>query len=305
MSYGRKKKKLLRECDIDMNAHRLYSSLFAFGFGFAAAYLLFTAPPAPVDYAAAAAITVVFNVVPYLALSWIANRRGRTVEEVLPDFLSLVSGNIKSGLTLDRALVLSSKKEFGPLAREVDRATKKSVGAGLPPVLRGMSERIRSKTFEKTTSLIAEGVRSGGDLGRLLEKTSSDLRRFQTVKKEIEASISLYLIFIVAASALGAPFLYALATHLAGTMQALKPAESTPAFSGFGSGGEEVDLALLEWFAVAAITVTCFFGSMTMGLIRSAKRVEGLKYFAPMLLVAFAVFYGAKIALSSLLPVVS
>lgn len=294
------------ECDIDMNARQLSPSLLAFGTGFSLAYLLFNdLQLTEITMTATVLIFMAFNGIPYLMLTWIANHRGKAVDDSLPDFLSLVAGNIKSGLTLDKALITSSRKEFGPLAREVDRATKQSIGAGLSNVLKNMGKRIRSKNFEKTTNLIAEGVRSGGDMGRLLEKTSADLRRFETVKKEIEASISLYVIFIILASSIGAPFLYALATHLSSTMQMLKP-ESTPGFGKISQpmDNPEFDANVLSLFSSAAILVTTFFGSMAMGVIRYGKRLEGLKYFVPMAIIALTIFYGSRHALTSLLPVI-
>ena len=94
-----------------------------------------------------------------------ANKRVAVIEELLPDFLSIMSSNIRSGLTYDRALLLSARKEFGPLSKEVDRAAKEVIsGKTLPDALMGMTTRVRSESFAKTMRLIVEGVRSGGKL---------------------------------------------------------------------------------------------------------------------------------------------
>ena len=48
----------------------------------------------------------------HFILSVIAENRAKTVEEVLPDVLKLVAINLKSGMTVDRALLLSARPEF-------------------------------------------------------------------------------------------------------------------------------------------------------------------------------------------------
>src|SRR3989344_967273 len=47
-------------------------------------------------------------------------RRKLDIEEVLPDFLQLTSSNIKSGMTIDRALWYSVRPRFGVLAKEIE-----------------------------------------------------------------------------------------------------------------------------------------------------------------------------------------
>src|SRR5690349_7842694 len=43
----------------------------------------------------------------------------KKMEEVFPDFIELVSSNLRSGMTTDKALLLSSRKEFYPLDLEI------------------------------------------------------------------------------------------------------------------------------------------------------------------------------------------
>src|SRR3989344_9108556 len=39
----------------------------------------------------------------------------KKMETVFPEFLELVSSNLRAGMTIDRALLLSSREEFSPL----------------------------------------------------------------------------------------------------------------------------------------------------------------------------------------------
>ena len=61
----------------------------------------------------------------YLWLSIAAEGKGKFVERILPDALQLIASNMKSGLTAERALFVSARPEFGPLERELKRASAK------------------------------------------------------------------------------------------------------------------------------------------------------------------------------------
>ena len=43
----------------------------------------------------------------------------RKMELVFPDFIGLVASNLRAGMTLDKALLISSRKEFAPLDSKI------------------------------------------------------------------------------------------------------------------------------------------------------------------------------------------
>ena len=45
--------------------------------------------------------------------------RLKKMESSFPDFIQLVSSNLRAGMTIDKALLLSSRKEFAPLDEEI------------------------------------------------------------------------------------------------------------------------------------------------------------------------------------------
>ncbi|MCK5493471.1 MAG: hypothetical protein KAJ14_10215, partial [Candidatus Omnitrophica bacterium] len=50
--------------------------------------------------------------------------RIKKIEGIFPDFLQLVASNLRAGMTVDRAMLLSSRPEFAPLDEEIFRAGK-------------------------------------------------------------------------------------------------------------------------------------------------------------------------------------
>ncbi|VVB65881.1 Type II secretion system (T2SS), protein F [Candidatus Gugararchaeum adminiculabundum] len=249
-----------------------------------------------------------FEILIYLLLFSAARRRIALIEEALPEFLSIMASNIRSGLTHDRALLMSARKEFGPLKTEVDRAAKLAItGTPLTEALMGMNNRVASETFGKTIRLIVEGVNSGGDLAELLEKTSLDIRRFGALRREINATVMAYKLFIYAAIALGAPLLYAVANFLVRALQAtrgkidfssLAQAQGSLPIN-ISSGTIPAETMML--FSIAAISLTAIFGCMAAGVITKGKESEGFLTMPVMLFVSLGVFFAISLMLQAVL----
>lgn len=253
---------------------------------------------------------VAVHVVVYTHLTLGADSRASKVEDVLPDFLSLVASNIRSGLTPDKALVMSARDEFGPLTVEINKAGKNSItGMPLDQVMMGMTEHIKSNVLEKTMTQIVEGMHSGGDLSELLERTALDIRKFRSVKKEVSSIILNYVLFIIAAITFGAPLLYGVSTFLVDIMLIIKTkiGGGTEAFSqlsgsvGIFKGKLMLTPEAVQLFSVLAILITVFFGCMAVGIMSSGKRMDGLKYFPLLAAIGIAILLGIRFGLSTVL----
>jgi pilus assembly protein TadC len=229
----------------------------------------------------------------YLAVE----RRTRYVENILPDALQLVAANIKSGFIPSRALVLSARKEFGPLSDAIKNVGKEMMtGKSLQESMGEMTKNIKSDVLETTVTLVTKGVRAGGQLVSLFEETAIDIRRKEAIRKEVRANIMMYAIFIGFAGCVGAPVLYALSGFLVGTISKLGgmvsiPAEASakmPLKMNFGIG---VSPDFLFIFSIAAILITTVFGGLIIGLISSGKEKDGIKYIPILAITSLAVFF--------------
>jgi hypothetical protein len=158
--------------------------------------------------------------------------------------------------------------------------------------------------------MIVEGLHSGGDMADLLEKTALDIRKFRSVRREINSIILNYVLFIVAAITFGAPLLYGVSTFLVDIMLLIKGKIGSAGTGGMSALTGQVGifkgkLALtsegVTLFASSAILITVFFGCMAVGVMSSGKRVDGLKYFPFLAFIALAILFGIRFALSSIL----
>lgn len=255
-----------------------------------------------------------FIVIEAAVYFWIllsANSKGNIVDEALPDALQLMSSNIRAGLTTDKALIMAARPEFGPLEKEIRRVGKETMaGKSLVESLKKMTQHIQSKDLERTVELIVHSIQSGGQLADLLDQTADDIRDQQMLRKEISASVLMYVMFIFIAIVIGAPVLFALSTFL---IQMLTEnmnmiAREMPAdFTGGGAGlpisinESAIKPEFVTKYSAISIFVSCFFGSMVLGLIMTGEEKAGLRYLPLMLVVSFCLFVIARKILTTTL----
>lgn len=304
MSFEEKTQTLLYTCDLNFNAKEFLTNIVVFGILFGLGLgLLFYDGSATVFLLIFFCSLVIFELIIFGVLFVTSNKRISMIEDSLPDFLTLMSSNIRSGLTPDRALILSARKEFGPLTKEIDRAAKATVtGTPFTEAFMDMAKRVPSETLSKTIRLIVEGVRSGGNLAELLEATALDIRRFEAIKKEVSATVLIYKLFVFAAVAFGAPLLYAVSNFLIKMVADMKSktgasSEELSAYVPILKGSSVISPELVFYFSIAALFVTAVFGALTAGVVSKGKESEGFSSIPFLLFLAFAVFFLGKMLL--------
>ena len=235
-------------------------------------------------------------------LSLAIERRVKFVETVLPDTLQLMAANSRAGYIPSRALLLSARKEFGPLSEAIKNVGKEIMtGKSINDSLSSMTRNIKSRTLERTIKLISEGVRNGGQFASLLEENAHEIRLQQALDKEVRANVMMYTIFIAFAGCVGAPALYAISGILMKTISDLSSIVGTQSVASLKNmpvmklGSVTVSQDFLFWFSVAAILITSVFGSLIIGLISKGKYKDGIKYIPIFVIAAFLIFFGAKV----------
>lgn len=225
-----------------------------------------------------------------------AETRRNAVEAALPDFLMLVAANIKAGMTLDQAMWYAAKPEFGLLSVETKSVIKKAFsGQSLSVALDELADRFDSKLFSRTVALIKQASATGGEIAAVLEQTSQDARSALITKKEINASLILYEIFVLFAAVLGTPFLLAVSTKLISVLEKAfaylpQTGQSVSQFSMISPSSPVVTSNQFFWFTLAVLLITSLFSSFIVGTIRTGSRSEGLKYLPFVLVGSYVVF---------------
>ncbi|MBD3262397.1 MAG: hypothetical protein GF334_12165 [Candidatus Altiarchaeales archaeon] len=249
-------------------------------------------------------------VVVWLSLN--ISKKANIVDESLPDALQLMSSNIRAGLTTDKALLMAARPEFGPLEAEIRRIGKETMaGKSLTSALKKTTEHIKSHDLERTVELMIYSIDAGGQLGDLLDQTADDIRDQQMLRKEVKASVLMYVMFIFIAIAIGAPALFAMSSFLVELLTRNMNLIASEMPSDFSSaGGSAMPISITEIkitaefirrYSLVSLTLSSFFGAMVMGLIMRGEEKAGFKYFPPMVAIAIILFLVAGFLLQTLL----
>ena len=219
----------------------------------------------------------------------------KKIEDVFPDFIELMSSNLRAGMTIDQALLLSSRKEFSPLDKEITRVGKDiTTGKDIKVALQEMGKRINSEKINKTINLIISGIKSGGNLSILLEQTAVSMRERNFVEKRAASNVLMYVIFIFFAVAIGSPVLFGLSSVLVEVLNnivsTIPEAETTIALP-LTFRNISVSITFIKYFSLAFLIVTNILASMVIGLVNKGEEKAGLSYILPLIIISTTIFF--------------
>jgi archaellum biogenesis protein FlaJ (TadC family) len=219
----------------------------------------------------------------------------KKMEEVFPDFLQLVTSNLKAGMTIDKSILLSSRKEFSPLDEEITKLGKDIVtGKPIEEALIQMSKRTNSEKIKKTMEIIISGIKSGGDIATLLEQTSANLKERNYVEKKSSSNVLTYVIFIFFAVAVGSPVLFSLSTILVEVLKSILsniPVIETNFSLPFTLTNINISPEFITYFSIVFLITTSILGSLIIGLVRKGSEKEGIKYIIPIISLSLTIFF--------------
>lgn len=209
--------------------------------------------------------------------------RTKKMEEQLPDFLQVLSSNLKGGMTFERALWAAVKPRFSVLGSEVAKASKKVMtGYELSRALTELADKYDSLMLRRTVELLISESESGGNVAELIDKIVDNLKETKELKDEMSASAIAYIIFISVIVVAISPLLFALSFHLlrlilsfvAKLSFATQRASNLP----FVFSKINVNPADFRLFSIIAIFVISLFSSLIVSIVEKGDMKGGLKY---------------------------
>ena len=207
-----------------------------------------------------------------------------------PDTLNILSSANKMGIPLVDALDLVSRWSEGIVAKEL-RVVRNDVewNHDVTGALLAFGDRIRVPQLSRTMKLLAEGIRSSGDLSRVLSIAAEDTRNREklerTRRRELGSYIAVvvigFLVFLLVIVLLDSSFL----TPLGDVGQSTTPSQADLPI-GFSS--VPVETYRLMFFHAALIQA---LGSgLLAGKLSDNDTMSGLKYGLGLMLIAMAAF---------------
>ncbi|MGM5481344.1 MAG: type II secretion system F family protein [Nanobdellota archaeon] len=256
-------------------------------------------------------VTIIIFII-YFFLNIKIYKRTKEIESTLPDFLVLVSTNLKGGLSLDKALWAGIRPEFGLLATEMTIVSKRVMtGSDLTEALNEFAVKYDAPLVRRNLSLIIGEIQSGGKIVTVIDKVIETMRKTKALKTEMSSSTLSYMIFIGVVVVLVSPALFALSFQL---LEIIMDFTSSlgGSLSGSGGGGVggmnmasidfnvQIDKSHFKNFSMMALGVIGICSSMIISIIEKGDIKGGLKYIPAFTLSSIIIYLISMILLQSL-----
>ena len=241
-------------------------------------------------------VTLIILVI-YFYMDLVIFGRTKKMEAVLPEFLRLVSENLKGGMSFDRALWSSIRPEFGVLSEEIRLTAKKVItGESSEDALRSFNEKYDSLIMRRSFDLIIEGMKGGGRIADIIDSVIKSIYETRELKEEMAATSLSYIIFIVIIVVIVTPGLFTLSFQFMGVLASVgeKIESSTGGEADtnlpINLGGISFDPSAFRSFSTNALIVVSFFASLMISMIQKGSIKAGVKYI-PILVVSSQIVY--------------
>ena len=222
-------------------------------------------------------------------------KRTQELEDRLPDYLTLVSTNLKGGLSFEKSLWAAIKPEFGILAKEITIVSKKVVtGNDVGEAMSEFAHKYNSPILKRSVNLLIGEIESGGKISDIIDKIILNLRKTRALKAEMAAATVSYMIFIGVIVTVISPGLFALSAQLLKIIIGF-----TSTLTGTASGTSPLPINFGEVsikpenfriFSILAIGTIAIFSSMIISIIEKGSIRGGIKYVPAFLFGAIIVF---------------
>ncbi len=147
--------------------------------------LLFAVAGSPV---AALIGLLVLALLPPAIVSFLANRRRKKFESLLPDTLQLLASTLRAGYSLMQGVEAVSQEVSEPMGRELRRVvTEARLGRPLEEALDGIARRMESGDFAWATMAIRIQREVGGNLAELLVTVAETMTERERLRRDVNA----------------------------------------------------------------------------------------------------------------------
>lgn len=254
-------------------------------------------------------LSTIYEVSLYSVLELKIEGRKDFVEDVLPDYLQLTAANMRSGVSLSRAMIMAVRPEFKYFGEDINILGRQLyAGDTMPNAFRALANKYRSLTLKRTVRVILEAEQYGGGLADLLNQIGKDLRGQHIVQKEVSGQLFMYTIFIAFAALVGAPTLYGLTNQMIGVTTKVWSQINIGGISSTASIGPsfikltkpQITPTAYYIFSLVAIVIITGFGSFIISAISSGSAMKGIKYLPVFIIAGILIFFIVSAVMSTL-----
>ena len=243
----------------------------------------------------------------YMHLYYLINERAQRVDAILPDFLLIISANLRSGMTPYAAFQSSARPEFGPLQTEIIYVSSLSMGnESFSDALNELTATIDSSILRRVVVFFENGLKAGGKLAYLLETSADEIRETEEMKRQMMVNAKTYAVFVAFILILGLPLLLAISTQFLTVFSKVQGSLSggsavTTQVGNLPTPKMNIDVKFIDQLSYVLIIGNSIFTAILVGIISRGKVLFGLKYAPPLAFAALFFFFIFKTVIGGFL----
>jgi len=138
-------------------------------------------------------LLVLFSALPVSLKLYLDNSNLRRKEDEFTTFLRDLTLNIRTGMSITKALEVTAKGNYRALRRDLE-SLMKNLHLGMPVerAFEIFGKEQKTGNIKRSVSVISVASRSGGRIGEVLSLLTSELLRVRANRAEMEASLHVY-----------------------------------------------------------------------------------------------------------------
>src|SRR2546422_271833 len=128
----------------------------------------------------------ILALIPPAIMYFFESKRRDSIDNSIPHLIRDIADAGRSGMTLTRAIEISAERDYGPLTTEIKKLIAKiSFRVPLERALQFFADRTGTMLSRRTSMLVAEANKSGGDIQESMESVAKHVQEIQYLERKM------------------------------------------------------------------------------------------------------------------------
>ncbi|UCD13341.1 MAG: type II secretion system F family protein [Thermoplasmatales archaeon] len=222
----------------------------------------------------------------YGMYSYLNIRKIYKIDTIFPDFVRDLAESRRAGMTFTKAILFASKGNYGILTPEIQKISQQvSWGSSVTDALIAFSERVNTRSIQRTISLIIEASKSGGNVADVLDVAAKDAREIKMLEAERKTNMASYVVVIYVAAFVFLAIIAILCVSFLPSMTG----SSTAGLQGTLGGGSVSQEDVLPIFYYASL-IQGLGSGLTAGVFEDGNFSSSVKHIFVLVFVSWITF---------------
>ncbi len=228
------------------------------------------------------------------ALVYLAESKRRdSIDNNIPHLIRDIADAGRSGMTLTRSIEISSERDYGPLTKELKKLIAKiSFRVPLERALQYFADATGTTLARRSSMLIAEANKSGGDIQESMESVAKHVQEIQYLERKRRATLRPFIGVMYISFAVFLVTVYLLISSFFKQLANTSFGGGGGGAGGFGGGFSFVSLPLdkITTVFLYMAMIEALFAGMVGGKMATGYLKDGLKHAILLMMICFMTF---------------